>query len=307
MSITLQFHCKGVVYEVDLDLDVWSYFEARDLVKESGVVSNFKLWWNLNANSDVGGWKTLTEDKEASDLATATRENVGEAHIFVEIANGIQSGGTGYGATTTMGYSSGDSVRGVHFDDNEEERIASQNGQRVQRNANVRTVGTNVEQPIAPSCTTVVPPSSTTVVPPTPTISTVVPNFDPTLSRSKTYTFVMSMTLQYHCKGVVYEVDLDLDVWSYFEARDLVKESGVVSNFKLWWNLDGNFDVGGWKPLTEDKDASNLVTAARENIGEAHIFVEIANRIQSGGTGHGATTTIGEASGMAANGANVEG
>ncbi|KAJ1412895.1 X8 domain [Sesbania bispinosa] len=117
-----QFHCKGVVHEVDLDLDMWSYFEARDLVKDLGVDGNFKLWWNLDGNSDVGGWKPLTEDKEASDLATTADENVGEAHIFVEIVDGIQSGGTGYGATTTMGYSSDDSVRGVHFDDSEEER-----------------------------------------------------------------------------------------------------------------------------------------------------------------------------------------
>ncbi|KAJ1411651.1 hypothetical protein SESBI_20966 [Sesbania bispinosa] len=103
---------------------MWSYFEARDLVKELGVDGNFKRWWNLDGNSDV-------------------------AHIFVEIVDGIQSGGTGYGATTTMGeasgmaanranaegqidgnngseqpegYSSDDSVRGVHFDDSEEER-----------------------------------------------------------------------------------------------------------------------------------------------------------------------------------------
>ncbi|KAJ1439017.1 X-linked retinitis pigmentosa GTPase regulator-interacting protein [Sesbania bispinosa] len=145
MSLTLQFHCKGVVHEVDLDLDVWSYFEARDLVKELGVVGNFKLWWNLDGNSDVGGWKPLTEDKEANDLATAAEENVGEAHIFVEIVDGIQSGGTGYGATTTMGYSSDDSVRGVHFDDNEEERTVGLDdgfdvGEVVQRRIRLKSI-----------------------------------------------------------------------------------------------------------------------------------------------------------------------
>ncbi|KAJ1410135.1 hypothetical protein SESBI_22161 [Sesbania bispinosa] len=123
MSLTLQFHCKGVVHEVDMDLDVWSYFEARDLVKELGVVGNFKLWCNLDGSYDVGGWKPLTEDKEASDLGTAAGENVGEAHIFVEIVDGTQIviGGNN-GSDKPKGYSSDDSVRGVHFDDSEEER-----------------------------------------------------------------------------------------------------------------------------------------------------------------------------------------
>ncbi|KAJ1386247.1 Exocyst complex component Exo70 [Sesbania bispinosa] len=147
----IQFTEGGNTSEIlDVDVDRWSFFEARDIVKELGFKSDFNLWWNLDGVGSLVHLRPLSEDEHASELSYSTIQNKGVAHVFVDhvgavidgvgsVSNQVTDNGTsdvGVGTGTNGvepigdefvdgeddGNNSDDSVKGIHFTDSEEDR-----------------------------------------------------------------------------------------------------------------------------------------------------------------------------------------
>ncbi|KAJ1384816.1 hypothetical protein SESBI_42182 [Sesbania bispinosa] len=147
----IQFTEGGNTSEIlDVDVDRWSFFEARDIVKELGFKSDFNLWWNLDGVGSLVHLRPLSEDEHASELSYSAIQNKSVAHVFVDHVgavidgvgsvsnqvtdNGIGDVGVGTGTDGVEpigdefvggeddGNNSDDSVKGIHFTDSEEDR-----------------------------------------------------------------------------------------------------------------------------------------------------------------------------------------
>ena len=68
----------------NVDPDMWSYFEAVNIVKEFKYVGEFKLWWKPIKGSINRDLKLLVLDKDAMELATYAEQSKDEVDIYVE-------------------------------------------------------------------------------------------------------------------------------------------------------------------------------------------------------------------------------
>ena len=68
----------------NVDPDMWSYFEAVNIVKEFKYVGEFKLWWKPNKGSIDKDLQLLVLDKDAIELATYAEQSRDEVDIYVE-------------------------------------------------------------------------------------------------------------------------------------------------------------------------------------------------------------------------------
>ena len=54
----------------NVDPDIWSYFEAVNIVKKFKYVGQFKIWWKPSKGSINKDLKLLVLDKDVMELAT---------------------------------------------------------------------------------------------------------------------------------------------------------------------------------------------------------------------------------------------
>ncbi|XP_057433314.1 uncharacterized protein LOC130726100 isoform X2 [Lotus japonicus] len=81
-------HYAGDLVEVHAchgnDIDMWSYFECRTLVKSLGYTANFKIWWRTNEDAAENLYRELLTDDDAMVLASYAIHNKCEVSLFVE-------------------------------------------------------------------------------------------------------------------------------------------------------------------------------------------------------------------------------
>ncbi|CAK8574861.1 unnamed protein product [Lathyrus sativus] len=133
---------KGEVYAFSgQDFDYWSFFEACDLVKliePEFDIGGVKMRWKHDEGSFEQDLKPFRGDGDATELAMYAVGNKCEVEIFCEPkvvgedtfmdkfrerGKGIKCGEDSDRLSKASDDSSDESLRGVHFDDSEEEGI----------------------------------------------------------------------------------------------------------------------------------------------------------------------------------------
>ncbi|KAJ1382490.1 hypothetical protein SESBI_44215 [Sesbania bispinosa] len=137
---------------VPIEVDTWSYFEALGLANDLGYVDRVTIWWKQKGISFKRGLKELKNDEDALELATITETKKCEMEIYLEHGwsceanmrnvsvpllsdkTQIENVQVNYGVNEeaeaeakSKNDTSEDSMRNVHFDDSEEERILDAN------------------------------------------------------------------------------------------------------------------------------------------------------------------------------------